>query len=65
MEHIGKAGVGLFVVLYGGREEDLEMVSSNITSLDPQKLISTESVVYFHSLWVYLQVMLWFKGGPL
>ena len=44
-EQIGKAGTRLFVITYGGKQEDslnslwyMEMVSSSKASLDPQKL---------------------------
>ena len=71
VEQIGKAGIRLYVVLYGGRADDylnsllytkyMEMVSTSKTSTDPQKLPPTERAAYFHSLRVYLQVILWFK----
>ena len=71
VEQIGKAGIRLYVVLYGGRADDslislwyakyTEMVSTSKTSIDPQKLPHTERAAYFHSLWVHLQVILWFK----
>ncbi len=64
---IGRAGVRLFVILYGGKLEDslnhlryvkfLEMVSSSKV-VDPQKLPPTERAAHFHCLRVYLQVML-------
>ena len=70
-EEIGKAGIRLFVLLYDGKREEslnrlrftkfMEMVSSNKTSLDPQKLPPTERAAYFHSLRVHLQVLLWRK----
>ena len=68
-EQIGKAGNRLFIILYGGKQEDslnrlryakfMEMVSSAKTSIDPQKLPPTERAAYFHSLRVHLQVILW------
>ena len=68
-EEIGKAGNRLFIILYGGKQEDslnklryakfMEMVSLAKTSIDPQKLPPTERAAYFHSLRVHLQVILW------
>ena len=71
-EQVGKAGIRLFVILYGGREDDslnslrftkfMDMVSTNrSTSLHPQNLPPTERAAYFHSLRVHLQVVLWHK----
>ena len=70
VEQIGKGGIRLFVVMYGGKREDslnslryakfMEMISSK-TSLDPQKLPPTERAAHFHSLRVHLQVILWRK----
>ena len=67
-EEVDKAGIRLFVILFGGKQDDslnylryakfLEMVSSS-KSIDPQKLPPTERAAHFHSLRVYLQVMLW------
>ena len=54
--------------LCGKKEESLrnlryykymDMVASNSTSLDPQKLPPTERAAFYHSLRVYLQIMLW------
>ena len=69
-EEIGKASVRLFVILFGGKQEDslnflryvkfMEMVSSN-EAIDPQKLPPTERAAHFHSLRVHLQLMLWKK----
>ena len=69
-EEIGKAGVRLFVILFGGKQEDslnflqyvkfMEMVSSN-EAIDPQKLPPRERAAHFHSLRVHLQLMLWKK----
>ena len=71
VEQIGKAGIRLYVILYGGRVDDslnslryakyMEMVSTSKTTIDPQKLPPTERAAYFHSLRVHLQVILWFK----
>ena len=71
VEQIGKAGIRLYLVLYGGRAADslnglryakyMEMVSTSKKSIDPQKLPPTERAAYFHSLRVHLQVILWFK----
>ena len=68
-EQIGKAGTILYVITYGGRQEDslntlryikfMEMVSSSKASLDPQKLPPTERAAHFHSLRVHLQVIIW------
>ncbi|XP_065911780.1 uncharacterized protein [Dysidea avara] len=67
-DEVGKAGVRLFVILFGGKDGDslnslrhvkfLEMVSASKV-VDPQKLPPTERAAYFHSLRVPLQVMLW------
>ena len=69
-EEIGKAGVRLFVILFGGKQGDslnflryvkfMEMISSN-KAIDPQKLPPTERAAHFHSLRVHLQVMHWKK----
>ena len=68
-EEIGQAGLQLFVILYGGKQQDslnglryakfMEMVSSSKTSIDPQKLPPTERTAYFHCLRVYLHVIIW------
>ena len=68
-EEVGKAGSHVFVILYGGKKEEslrdlryykyMDMVASNSTSLDPQKLPPTERAAFYHSLRVYLQIMLW------
>ena len=65
-EEIGKAGVRLFIILFGGKQGDslnflryvklMEMISSN-KAIDPQKLPPTERAAHFHSLRVHLQVM--------
>lgn len=70
-EQIVKAGVQLFIIMYGGKQEDslntlryakfMEIVSSSKSSLDPQKLPPTERAAYFHSLRVHLQIILWKK----
>ena len=70
-EQISKAGTRLFVITYGGKQEDslnslryikfMEMVSSSKASLDPQKLSPTERAAHFHSLRVHLQVIIWKK----
>ena len=64
-EQIGKAGTRLYVITYGGRQEDslnslhyikfMEMVSSSKASPDPP----TERTVHYHSLRVQLQVIFW------
>ena len=69
-EVIGKAGVCLFIILFGGKQGDslnflqyvklMEMISSN-KAIDPKKLQPTERAAHFHSLRVHLQVMLWKK----
>ena len=70
-EQIGKAGIQVFISMYGGKCRDslnglryakfMEMVASSRTSIDPQKLPPTERAAYFHSLRVHLQVILWKK----
>ena len=70
-EQISKAGTRLFVITYGGKQEDslnslryikfMEMVSSSKASLDPQKLPPTERAAHYHSLRVHLQVIIWKK----
>ena len=67
-EEIGKAGVRLFVILFGGKQNDslnflryekfLEIASPS-KAIDQQKLPPTERAAHFHSLRVHLQVMLW------
>ena len=67
-EEIGKAGTRLFVILFGGKQEDslnflqyvkyLELVTTS-KAIDPQKLPPTERAAYFHSLRVHLQIILW------
>ena len=67
-EEISKAGVHLFVIPFGGKQDDslnylryvkfLEMASSS-KAIDPQKLPPTERAAHFHSLRVHLQVVLW------
>ena len=62
---IGKAGIQLFVLLYGGKPGDtlkmlryanyMKMAASS-TKIVPGKLPPTERTAYFHSLRVYLQV---------
>lgn len=71
VEQIGKAGIRLYVVLYGGKEDDslnslryskyMQMVSTSTTTIGPQKLPPTERAAFFHSLRVHLQIILWFK----
>ena len=71
MEQIGEAGTRLFVITYGGKEDDslnslrytkfMEMVSSSKAPLDPQKLPSIERAAHYHSLRVHLQVIIWKK----
>lgn len=68
-EEVGNAGIRLFVILYGGREEDtlgglrfakfMAMVSSCKGELKPWKLPPTDRAAHFHSLRVHLQVMVW------
>ena len=68
-EQTGEAGRRLFVITYGGKQEDslnnlrytkfMEMVSSSKASLDPQTLSPTERAAHYHSLRVHLQVMIW------
>ena len=60
VEQIGKAGIRLYLVLYGGRAADslnglryakyMEMVSTSKKSIDPQKLPPAERAAYFHCL---------------
>ena len=69
-DEIGKDGIRLFIILFGGKPNDslnvlryakfMDMVSSSIKAmLDPQKLPPTERAAHFHSLRVYFQVVLW------
>ena len=37
----------------------MDAITSNSTSLDPQKLPPTERAAYYHSLRVYLQIQVW------
>ena len=70
-EDVGNAGIRLFVILCGGREEDalsdlrfakfMAMVCSCKEELKPWKLPPTDRTGNFHSLRVHLQVMLWSK----
>jgi len=67
-EEVGRAGIRLFTILFGGKDDDslnslryvkfIEMVSASKV-VDPQKLPPTERAALFHSLRVHLQVMLW------
>ena len=67
-EEVGRAGIHLFLILFGGKDGDslnslryvkfLEMVSASKV-VDPHKLPPTERAAHFHSLMVHLQVMLW------
>jgi len=69
-QQIGRAGIRLFVIAFGGKEEDslnklrflqfMQMIASK-TMLDPQKLLPTEQAAYFHSLRVHLQIITWSK----
>ena len=63
-DEIGKAGIRLFVILFGGKQnvslnvlryvKFLDLVSSSIKAmLDSQKLPPTETAAYFHSLRVH------------
>ena len=71
VEQIGKVGTKLFVITYGGKQEDslnsvqyikfMVMVSSSKASLDPQKLPPTERAAHYVSLRVHLQVLIWKK----
>ena len=64
-ENIGKAGVKLFVLLYGGKPGDtlqtlrysnyMKMAASS-SRIIPSKLPPTERTAHFHSLRVYLQL---------
>ena len=68
---MGKAGSRVFVNLYDGKNGQslnnlryykyTDTVASNINSLDPQKLPSTERAAYYHSLRVHLQIIVWKK----
>ena len=67
-EEVGRAGICLFLIHFGGKDGDslntlryvkfLEMVSASKV-VDPHKLPPTERAAHFHSLRVHLQVMLW------
>ena len=69
-QQIGRAGIRLFVIAFGGKEEDslnklrflrfMQMIASK-TMLDPQKLPPTGRAAYFHSLRVHLQIIMWSK----
>ena len=66
-EEVGRAGIHLFLILFGGKDGDslnslryvkfLEMVSASKV-VDPHMLPPTERAAHFHSLRVHLQVML-------
>jgi len=59
-EQIGEAGIRVLISIYDGKCRDfltclryakfMEMVASNQTSFNPQKLPPTERSSYFHSL---------------
>ena len=67
-EEVGRAGIRLFLILFGSKDGDslnllhyvkfLEMVSASKV-VNPHKLPPTERASHFHSLGVHLQVMLW------
>ena len=62
-DHVGAAGVKLFIILYGGKDGDtltnlhykryMEIVSTSKTTLEPQKLSPTERAAYFQLLLKY------------
>ena len=66
---IGSAGINLFILLYGGKNEDslqslrytmyMKMAASS-SKIKPSKLPPTERFAWFHSLPVYLQVCFFF-----
>ncbi|CAB4025544.1 Hypothetical predicted protein [Paramuricea clavata] len=71
VEQIGKAGIRLYVILYGSRANDslnslryskyMEMVLTRKASIDPQKFPPAEREEFFHSLRDHLQVITWLK----
>ena len=70
-EEVSKAGIRLFVILYGGKNGEsinelryakfMEMISSPRNVLEPQKLPPTERAAYYHSFRVHCQVIIWIK----
>ena len=70
-EEVSKAGIRLFIILYGGKNGEsinelhyakfMEMISSPKYVLDPQKLPPIERAAYYHSLRVHCQVIFWIK----
>ena len=67
-DEVNRAGKHLCLIRFGGKDGDslnslhyvkfLEMVSASKV-VGPHKLPPTETTSHFHSLRVYLQVMLW------
>ena len=69
-EEVSKAGIRLFVILYGSKNGEsinklryakFMEISSPKNVLDPQKLPPTEGAAYYHSLRVHCQVIIWIK----
>ena len=70
VEQVGEVGVQLFVIVFGGKQSDslntlryakyMEMVVLAKNNV-PQKLPPTTRPAHYHSLCVYLQVILWKK----
>jgi len=67
-DQIGKAGVEIFVLLYGGKGSDklqqlrytcyMKMAASS-SKIAPSKLPPTERAAWYHSLRVYIQLCQW------
>ena len=65
-EEIGEAGMKMFILLYGGKDEDdlcklrynqYTKMTAGTNRINPSKLPPSERAAYFHSLRVYLQVV--------
>ena len=65
-EEIGEAGMKMFILLYGGKDEDdlcklrynqYMKMTAGTNRINPSKLPPSERAAYFHSLRVYLQVV--------
>ena len=63
---VGSAGINLFILLYGGKNEDslqslrytmyMKKMAASSSNIKPSKLPPTERSAWFHGLRVYLQV---------
>ena len=62
-EQVGKAGLQLFLTLYGGKPcghaAYFHLVSKSLGKLQPEKLPPTDRAAYYHSLRVHLQAVVW------